>query len=81
MKNLLDKSLWMIVYRENPKKFNKQLLEPINEFSRVSLQKSVVFLIAVNNCKMKFKKQSHLQWYKILNKFSKRCKDMYTESY
>lgn len=45
----------MIVYRENPQRSNKQLVESINELSKVNLQNSAVFLLlAIYNRKMKF---------------------------
>ena len=38
----------MIVYRENPQKSNKQLIESVNELSKVTLQNSVVLLFISN---------------------------------
>jgi len=38
----------MIVYRENPQRSNKQLVESINELSKVNVQNSVVFLFLSN---------------------------------
>lgn len=35
----------MIVDTENPQKSNKQLIKSMNEFGKVSIQNSVVFLL------------------------------------
>ena len=49
-----QRSLWATVYRvqrvgHDRSNLAHMLLEPVNEFSRVSLQNSTVFLIAINN--------------------------------
>lgn len=65
----------MIVYRENPQRFNKQLVESINELSKVNIQNSVAFsFISNKQLENEILNRISFTMTKIHNKFNKRHK-------
>ena len=59
-------SLFIDLYWENPKESTKKLLEPIYKLSKIAgskinVQKSIYYILKMNNMKRKLRKKFHSQ--------------------
>ena len=59
-------SLFIDLYWENPKETTKKLLEPIYKLSKIAgskinVQKSIYYILKMNNMKRKLRKKFHSQ--------------------